>query len=56
MGVLGTLRGGVVVRRRVRALMRQRLADVAGNRAAGAVVAALLDHFLSSSTDVPAGW
>ena len=43
VGVVGALDGGVVVHRRVAALLGERIADVAGNRAAGAVIAALLD-------------
>ena len=44
--VLGALDGGVVERRCVAALLRQRVADMARNRAAGAVIAALLDPLL----------
>lgn len=44
--VVGPRSGGVVVRRRVAALLGKRVAHVTGNRAARAVVAALLDPLL----------
>jgi hypothetical protein len=44
--LIGALGRGVVVCRRVAALLSERVADVARNRAAGAVIAALFDPLL----------
>ena len=46
VGVVGARGGGVVVRGRVGALVRKRVADVAGHRATGTVEAAVLDPLL----------